>query len=247
MKKISMIAVTAVAALSLTGSGLAPLSQSAATTPVFAAKKASQYSDAQYAVMAYLKVDNQTPQDLANEASAITWEHHGNTYRVSLNDKTTKIRVGKTNVKVTYHKLASDGSVAKTGHKTYSKAQLAKQYKGEMSDLKNIVSSAKAANSSSNASSSSKQSGANSSSAASSNSASSLSASSTSQSSTSSTKQSKLTIAGHTFHRQNFYGNEIWVGDNNEGELGDWFANEPSLNNNQNLQNQVNQANNGGN
>lgn len=240
MKKISMIAVTAVAALSLAGSGLAPLSQSSNVAPVaYAAKKShSHFTNEQYAVMAYLKVDGQKVTDLSSVANALTWEHHGNTYRVSLNDKTTKIKVGKTNVKVTYHKLASDGSVAKTSHKTYSKAKLAKQYKANKSDIKNIVSSAKASNSSSSASSSST------SSTAVSQSSSSTTATRTSQTSN---QNAKITIAGHTFHRQNFYGTMIWVGDNGEGELGEWYANDPSVNTNQQVANQVNQANNGAN
>lgn len=238
MKKFSMIAVTAVAALSLAGNGVAPISQSAnVATTAYAAKK-SKISNEQYAVMAYLKVDGQSASDLSSNASALTWQRKGNKYIVSLNDKTTKITVGKTNVKVAYHKLDSNGSVSKTEHKTFSKAKLAKQYKKEQNDIKNILSSAKASNNSNSSSASSA-----SSSSATANSQ--VATSSSSQKAASSTQQSRIKIAGHSFHRQNFYGTEIWVGDNGEGELGEWYANDPSVNTNQNVANQVNQANNG--
>lgn len=240
MKKISMIAVTAVAALSLAGSSVAPISQSAnVATTAYAAKKA-KISNEQYAVMAYLKVDGQSASDLSSNASALTWQRKGNKYIVSLNDKTTKITVGKTDVKVAYHKLDSNGSVSKTEHKTFSKAKLAKQYKKEQNDIKNILSSAKASNS--NSSSTSSNANSNSSSATANSQA---TTSSSSQKAASSTQQSRIKIAGHSFHRQNFYGTEIWVGDNGEGELGEWYANDPSVNTNQNIANQVNQANNG--
>lgn len=54
----------------------------------------------------------------------------------------------------------------------------------------------------------------------------------------------KATVNGHTFHRENAYGTEVWVGDNNEGELGEWAVNDPSVMGNNNLKQQVIDLNN---
>lgn len=63
---------------------------------------------------------------------------------------------------------------------------------------------------------------------------------------TKSSDNGKATVAGHTFHRENFYGTDIWVGDNNEGELGEWAANDPSIYNNDSAKQQIYNLNNGG-
>ena len=51
--------------------------------------------------------------------------------------------------------------------------------------------------------------------------------------------ENKLIIAGHSFHRSNFHGTDIWVGDNHEGELGEWAANAPEILTNPQLKAQV--------
>ena len=71
------------------------------------------------------------------------------------------------------------------------------------------------------------------------------SASQQSEASNNSSGSDKATVAGHTFHRENFYGTDIWVGDNNEGELAEWAVNEPSLANNDSVKQQVNSLNSG--
>lgn len=61
-----------------------------------------------------------------------------------------------------------------------------------------------------------------------------------SSSNTTASNGDKATVAGHSFHRENFYGTDVWVGDNNEGELGEWAANDPSVSNNDSVKQQVN-------
>lgn len=43
----------------------------------------------------------------------------------------------------------------------------------------------------------------------------------------------QVMIAGHSFHHADFYGNDILVGDNNEGEAVEYFANVSSMNQDQ--------------
>lgn len=54
-----------------------------------------------------------------------------------------------------------------------------------------------------------------------------------------STNGNKIIVAGHSFHHSNFHGTDILVGDNHEGELGEWAANEPSIQSNPQLKAQV--------
>ena len=48
-------------------------------------------------------------------------------------------------------------------------------------------------------------------------------------SSTSTSSSDAVTIAGHTFHHTDFYGTDILVGDNGEGEAGEWAVNSPEV------------------
>lgn len=50
----------------------------------------------------------------------------------------------------------------------------------------------------------------------------------------------EVTIGGHKFHHEDFYGNDILVGNNNEGEAGEWAANDPSARNDSSVKAQLN-------
>lgn len=47
--------------------------------------------------------------------------------------------------------------------------------------------------------------------------------------SSSTSSADSVVIAGHSFHHQDFYGTDILVGDNGEGEAGEWAVNSPEV------------------
>lgn len=47
--------------------------------------------------------------------------------------------------------------------------------------------------------------------------------------SSSTSSASSVVIAGHSFHHEDFYGTDILVGDNGEGEAGEWAVNSPEV------------------
>lgn len=49
-----------------------------------------------------------------------------------------------------------------------------------------------------------------------------------------------VTIAGHKFHHEDFYGTDILVGNNGEGEAGEWAANSPEVQGNPDVKAQLN-------
>lgn len=53
------------------------------------------------------------------------------------------------------------------------------------------------------------------------------------QATESSSDNGHVTIAGHSYHHEDFYGNDILVGDNGEGEAQEYIANDLSLNQDQ--------------
>lgn len=63
-----------------------------------------------------------------------------------------------------------------------------------------------------------------------------------SQTDNSANADGKTIIAGHSFHREDFYGNSILVGDNGEGEAGEWAANNPATQNDPNVEAQLKSA-----
>ncbi|MCU4690978.1 DUF4352 domain-containing protein [Limosilactobacillus reuteri] len=54
-----------------------------------------------------------------------------------------------------------------------------------------------------------------------------------------SSSSSDVNIAGHSFHHEDFYGTDILVGNNGEGEAGEWAANDPSVQGNPDVGSQI--------
>lgn len=52
----------------------------------------------------------------------------------------------------------------------------------------------------------------------------------------------KVMIGGHSFHHENAYGTDVLVGDNGEGEAGEWAANDPEVQGNSDVKAQLNSA-----
>lgn len=64
----------------------------------------------------------------------------------------------------------------------------------------------------------------------------------TAQSQAGSSSNGDVNIAGHSFHHEDFYGTDILVGNNGEGEAGEWAANDPSVQGNPDVKAQLNSA-----
>ena len=118
------------------------------------AKKSSErqakYSEQDYALMAYLKLQGQTANELNRNKDNMNWSQDGNTYHIDFGAHTTSMTVTKDNVEVTYDKPQGDSMGHDNGHKTYSKQQLAKEFGNQKSVIEEILSSASQGQSSNN-------------------------------------------------------------------------------------------------
>ena len=117
------------------------------------AKKSSErqakYSEQDYALMAYLKLQGQTANELNHNKDNMNWNQDGNTYHIDFGAHTTSMTVTEDNVEVTYDKPQEDSMSHDNGHKTYSKQQLAKEFgnqKGAIDEILESVSQRRAHN-----------------------------------------------------------------------------------------------------
>lgn len=112
----------------------------------------NKYKDDEYALAAYLKLQNQTASDLAQDAANMNWQVNNNSYSIDFGAHTTTMTVNKDSVDVTYDEVEGDHMGSGNGHKTYSKKQLNDNIKQQKSTidqlLNNDSSSAKTNNSS---------------------------------------------------------------------------------------------------
>ena len=100
----------------------------------------NKYKDDEYALAAYLKLQNQTASDLAQDAANMNWRANGNSYSIDFGGHTTTMNVNKDSVDVTYDEVEGDHMGSGNGHKTYSKAVLAKLIKEQKSDIDSLLS-----------------------------------------------------------------------------------------------------------
>lgn len=106
-----------------------------------------KYSNAEYALAAYLKLADQTADDLKSHSEGMNWNQDGNKYAIDFGAHTTVMTVNKDNVEVTYDKTDGDHMGQGNGHKTYSKDQLARVLKDQKNTI-DVVLSAHPTNSS---------------------------------------------------------------------------------------------------
>ena len=105
-------------------------------------EKQAKYSEQDYALMAYLKLQGQTANELNRNKNNMNWNQDGNTYRIDFGAHTTSMTVTEDNVEVTYDDVQGDHMGQGNGHKTYSKQQLAKEFGNQKSVIEEILSSA---------------------------------------------------------------------------------------------------------
>ena len=105
-------------------------------------RQQTKISNDEYALMAYLKLQGQSVQELKDNMDNMNWNQDGNTYRIDFGAHTTSMTVTEDNVEVTYDDVQGDHMGQGNGHKTYSKQQLAKEFGNQKSVIEEILSSA---------------------------------------------------------------------------------------------------------
>lgn len=115
-------------------------------------RQQTKISNDEYALMAYLKLQGQSVQELKDNMDNMHWTQDGNTYHIDFGDHTTSMTVTKANVEVTYDKPQGDSMGHDNGHKTYSKRQLAEKFGNQKNMIEEILSSASHSQSSNNSS-----------------------------------------------------------------------------------------------
>lgn len=113
-------------------------------------EKQAKYSEQDYALMAYLKLQGQTANELNRNKDNMNWSQDGNTYHIDFGAHTTSMTVTKDNVEVTYDKPQGDSMGHDNGHKTYSKQQLVKEFGNQKSVIEEILDSTSQGQSSNN-------------------------------------------------------------------------------------------------
>lgn len=113
-------------------------------------RQQTKISNDEYALMAYLKLQGQSVQELKDNMDNMHWTQDGNTYHIDFGAHTTSMTVTKANVEVTYDKPQGDSMGHDNGHKTYSKRQLAEKFGNQKNMIEEILSSASHSQSSNN-------------------------------------------------------------------------------------------------
>lgn len=109
-----------------------------------------KFSDEEYELMAFLKLtdDNSDSNDQSNEMlqnlvnldpnekdNAVVWHPITNGRRIGFGAHTTELQVNGDHVNVTYDEIEGDHMGEGNGHKTYSKAELAREFKLQKDDI----------------------------------------------------------------------------------------------------------------
>lgn len=162
-----------------------------------------QFTNEQYGIMGFMKLNGLSVNDLEKSSSQLGWEDNGKRILLSYANKNYDITVGKDRVKV---KCSNDPSE----HGNYSKSELSKEYRRYVKKLNNILDRIKnkpvTVNDLDNYQ------------------APSIS-SPTVRTENKTAESTNVNLVGHTFHYEDFYETKILVGDNGEGEAGEWLAN----------------------
>ncbi|QZN93368.1 hypothetical protein KZE55_02025 [Limosilactobacillus panis] len=99
----------------------------------------NKYKDDEYALAAYLKLQNQTASDLEQDTANMNWQANGNSYTIGFGGHTTTMTVNKDSVDVTYDEVEGDHMGSGNGHKTYSKKQLNNSIKQQKSTIDQLL------------------------------------------------------------------------------------------------------------
>lgn len=100
-----------------------------------------RYSNAEYALAAFLKLQGQTADELSDNSGNMHWiQKADNVFNIDFGAHTTQMRVNADIVDVTYDDIEGDHMGQGNGHRTYSKEQLAKTLKSEKNTIDSLLS-----------------------------------------------------------------------------------------------------------
>lgn len=231
MKKTLLLGTLTVVALGLTACGSTPsghqktssassstkqaqtsssqTSKATSTSSAPSSSKQQTYTDAEYALMAYEKLDGQGMADLHSNADRMNWYQKDNKFSVDFGGHSTTMTVNNNDVLVAYDSATSNGVGEKNASVNYTKAELAKEYGQYKDTLDQLIATGTMH--------AQQRDGAGSTSSASSSSA------SVSQEALNKT----YTIMGHTFKPvwADDYKSYVLVGTDGEGEAAEWAPN----------------------
>ncbi len=237
MKKATALIATAALVLPLAACGSNSAKETATKPVAVKVQKTNQakVSNEDAALMAYMALNHKTIDDLSANIDLMNWENPSkNTYKIDFGGQPTTMTVSQNDVKVTYTD-ATTGATNET--KTFTKSALIKQYKADKSAINDLLADVKndtaAKESSSDNAKSSKTSKATktsskSSSSSTKNDMTDEEASSISQADKANATQT-VSFAGHSWHTSKIGGTTVLVGNNGEGEVGEWLANTSEL------------------
>lgn len=100
----------------------------------------TKYTDQEYALAAYLKLQDQSANDLQKDVSNMHWKQEGNRYIIDFGAHSTSMTVNSNSVDVIYDDVEGDHMGSGNGHKTYSKDDLAKLIKDQRQTIDDVLS-----------------------------------------------------------------------------------------------------------
>lgn len=112
------------------------------------ARERDNFKDDDYALMAYLKLQGQSADDLNQNKDNMHWQRNGDTYSIDFGAHTTSMKVNKDNVEVTYDDIQNGSMGAGNGHKMYTKQRLAREFSNQKSTIEKILNTVNTNNSS---------------------------------------------------------------------------------------------------
>lgn len=105
-----------------------------------ASAKHREYSNQNYALMAYLKLQDQSAEDLKQNTDNMHWKQdENNRFTIDFGAHTTVMTVTNKQVQITYDKVTKDGMDQGNGHKVYSKKTLANEFGSQKNVLDEIL------------------------------------------------------------------------------------------------------------
>jgi hypothetical protein len=105
------------------------------------ASQTQKYTDEEYAMMGFLKLDGQGVDSLLNNTDNMHWTNSGNKYAIDFGAHTTTMTVEKNSVEVTYDDIdeSTHAMGTQNAHKTYTKEELANQFGTNKSKIDQVL------------------------------------------------------------------------------------------------------------
>ena len=102
-------------------------------------EKQAKYSNQEYALMAYLKLQGQTANELKQNKDNMNWKQDNNKFTIDFGAHATVMTVTDKQVQLTYDKATEEGMGQGNGHKVYTKQELAEKFGNQKSTLDEIL------------------------------------------------------------------------------------------------------------